>query len=108
MVSPLANIAEQLMSKKYDKINLAKRFMTFPVFEWFWDNKISVLCSLYFFLIQIFRSLSNLANYLCNDASFELPTCGMILLKFPFDAWEMISRDTAELIFYDYPKNNFQ
>lgn len=52
--------------------------------------------------------LSNLANYLCNNASFELPTCGMILLKFPFDAWEMISRDTAELILFDYPKNNFK
>lgn len=49
--------------------------------------------------------LSDLANYLCAEANIYLPTCGIILLKFPFDNWEMISHNTAELVFYDFPKN---
>lgn len=50
-------------------------------------------------------SLSNLAKYLCTEANYDLATCGIILLRFPFDNWEMISHNTAELIFYDFPKN---
>lgn len=49
--------------------------------------------------------LSSLANYLCDEAPFNLPTCGIILLKFPFEKWQMLSRGTGELILLDYPKN---
>lgn len=49
--------------------------------------------------------LSKLANYLCAEADIYLPTCGIILLKFPFGSWEMISHNTGELVLYDYPKN---
>lgn len=49
--------------------------------------------------------LSNLANYLCDEAEFYMPTCGMILLKFPFDEWQMLSKDTGKLLFFDFPKN---
>ena len=49
--------------------------------------------------------LSSLANYLCEEAAFNLPTCGIILLKFQFEKWQMLSRGTGELILFDYPKN---
>jgi phosphohistidine phosphatase len=49
--------------------------------------------------------LSDLANYFCDEQAFTLPTCGMILMKFPFDKWQMLSKGTAELIFFDSPKN---
>jgi phosphohistidine phosphatase len=49
--------------------------------------------------------LSDLANYFCDDFGFSLPTCGMILMKFQFDKWQMLSKGTGELIFFDYPKN---
>lgn len=51
--------------------------------------------------------LSDLAHYLCDEAHFSLPTCGIILLKFPFDKWQMLSKGTGELFFFDYPKNIF-
>lgn len=49
--------------------------------------------------------LSSLANYLCDEAAINLPTCGIILLRFPFEKWQMLSKGTGELILFDYPKN---
>lgn len=34
----------------------------------------------------------------------NIPTCGIVLIEFPFDDWEMISQGTGELKMYDYPK----
>lgn len=45
--------------------------------------------------------VSNLSNRDLNN----VPTCGMVLIEFPFDDWAMVSAGTGELIFYDYPKN---
>jgi phosphohistidine phosphatase len=49
--------------------------------------------------------LSDLAINLCNQ-HIEMPTCGAVLVNFPFDAWEMISNGTGELEFFDFPKNS--
>jgi len=35
----------------------------------------------------------------------NIPTCGLILIEFPFDDWRMISFDTGAKLLYDYPKN---
>lgn len=51
-------------------------------------------------------SLTQLVNDLSGANIYNIPTCGMALLKFPFDNWEMVSRGTGELIFFDYPKND--
>jgi phosphohistidine phosphatase len=29
----------------------------------------------------------------------------MVLISFPFDDWNMISKGTGEVIFYEFPKN---
>ncbi len=42
---------------------------------------------------------------LCNNDLYNLPTCGMVLIQFPFDDWAMVSAGTGEMVFYDYPKN---
>lgn len=48
--------------------------------------------------------LTQLVNDLSASNIYNIPTCGMALIEFPFDKWEMISRGTGELIFFDYPK----
>lgn len=50
--------------------------------------------------------LTDFANELCNGDIYNIPTAGMVLISFPFDAWEMVSRGTGELVFFDYPKNS--
>lgn len=49
--------------------------------------------------------ITQLVNDLCDSDIYNIPTCGMALIGFPFDQWEMISRGTGELIFFDYPRN---
>lgn len=49
--------------------------------------------------------LTELLNYLCDAGISNIPTCGMALIEFPFDDWKMISSNTGELRFYDYPKS---
>ena len=48
--------------------------------------------------------LSLLATSLC-DYVFDIPTCGMVLIEFPFDDWKMVSSGTGHSKFFDYPKN---
>lgn len=50
-------------------------------------------------------ALTHLVNTFCNSIIYNIPTCGMALIKFPFDSWKMLSQGTGDLIFYDFPKN---
>ena len=50
--------------------------------------------------------ITGLVNYLINQEISHLPTCGMALIKFPFDQWKMVSSGTGELVFFDFPKND--
>ena len=50
--------------------------------------------------------LTDLANQLCDGDIYNIPTSGIVLISFPFDSWEMVSRGTGDLIFFDYPKNS--
>ncbi|PWS28545.1 histidine phosphatase family protein [Pedobacter yonginense] len=49
--------------------------------------------------------LTDFANELCDGDIYNIPTAGMALIAFPFDAWKMVSRGTGELVFFDFPKN---
>lgn len=58
-------------------------------------------------LIALFghnNGITDLIDYLTNADIFDVPTCGMVLIEFPFESWSMISRDTGSVLFYDYPK----
>ena len=48
--------------------------------------------------------LTNLAINLADFDVYNIPTCGMVLIEFPFEDWKMISNGTGEVKFYDYPK----
>ncbi|WP_343524227.1 histidine phosphatase family protein [Pedobacter sp.] len=49
---------------------------------------------------------TDFANELCGSDIYNIPTAGMVLISFPFDSWQMISKGTGELVFFDYPKNS--
>lgn len=42
---------------------------------------------------------------LCNSDLYNLPTCGVIQISFPFESWKMVSRQTGNELLFDYPKN---
>ncbi len=48
--------------------------------------------------------LTDLVNYLAAHLD-NIPTCGIVMLEFPFDDWQMISADTGKVLIFDYPKN---
>lgn len=48
---------------------------------------------------------TDFANELSEADIYNIPTAGMVLMSFPFDTWEMVSKGTGELVFFDYPKN---
>ena len=49
--------------------------------------------------------LTNLAINLCDTEVYDIPTCGQILIVFPFDDWQLISKGTGAETLYDFPKN---
>lgn len=49
--------------------------------------------------------ITSFAINLCDTDVFDMPTCGVILIEFPFDDWKMISKDTGQQTLYDFPKN---
>jgi phosphohistidine phosphatase len=51
------------------------------------------------------NGITDLAIYLSDADIFNIPTCGMVLIEFPFDDWKLISKSTGELLFFDTPKN---
>ena len=50
-------------------------------------------------------AITSIVEKLCSKGLYNIPTCGMVLIHFPFDHWNMISAGTGDPIFYDYPKN---
>ena len=50
--------------------------------------------------------ITNFAIHLCDTSVYDMPTCGVILIEFPFDDWAMVSQDTGEQAVYDFPKND--
>lgn len=50
-------------------------------------------------------AITALVNKFCGADIYNIPTCGIALIQFPFDSWNLLSAGTGELILYDYPKN---
>lgn len=49
--------------------------------------------------------LTDLANYLSNGHIYNMPTCSVVIIEFPFENWKEISSDTGKVVLFDYPKN---
>jgi len=48
--------------------------------------------------------VTNLLLKLTNEDIYDFPTCGMALIEFPFDSWNLVSGGTGELKFFEYPR----
>lgn len=49
--------------------------------------------------------LTDFADYLSNANIYNIPTCGIVLIEFPFDDWKLISHHTGILVQFDFPKS---
>lgn len=48
---------------------------------------------------------TDLANYLSDADIYNIPTCGTVLIEFPFEDWKQLSHHTGRLLQFDYPKS---
>jgi len=52
--------------------------------------------------------ITDVVEYLTNESIGNIPTCGIAKIEFPLaTSWQEISRGTGNLVFFDYPKNDF-
>lgn len=50
--------------------------------------------------------LTELVINLSNADVYNIPTCGMVLLDFPYEDWSLITNGSGEKVFFDFPKNS--
>jgi len=48
---------------------------------------------------------TDFANYLSDVNIYNMPTCSIVMLEFPFEDWRLISGSTAKVLLFDYPKS---
>lgn len=53
------------------------------------------------------NGITDFAVYLTDADIFNIPTCGIVLIEFPFESWKLVSKNTGEVLMYDYPKKEF-
>lgn len=49
-------------------------------------------------------AITEFVNEMAGSAIDNIPTCGLVQLSLPIDAWSDIEFSTAELVDFDYPK----
>jgi phosphohistidine phosphatase len=49
-------------------------------------------------------AMTDLTNYLSGSKIDNVPTCGVVVLKFSPTSWKKIDKNSAELRSFDYPK----
>lgn len=50
-------------------------------------------------------AFTSICNELCDNLFFDnVPTCGLVALKFEFDSWKRLDKNTGSLDFYQFPK----
>ncbi|MES2652427.1 MAG: histidine phosphatase family protein [Bacteroidota bacterium] len=49
--------------------------------------------------------LTDFANYLSDINIYNMPTCSIVMLEFPFDEWHLAGSSTAKVLLFDYPKS---
>lgn len=52
-------------------------------------------------------TFTDLANYFLNNKIDNIPTSGIVGIRFNTDSWSEISKENAHFLFFDYPKNSF-
>lgn len=59
----------------------------------------------YLMLVGHNEAISDFANMLTPEQVSRLPTTGVVALEFNCERWRDISKDNANMLFYDFPKN---
>ncbi len=49
--------------------------------------------------------LTDLVNYLSDANIYNMPTCSVVMIEFPFENWNEVSADTGKVVLFDYPKS---
>jgi len=49
-------------------------------------------------------AITDITNYLSGARINNVPTCGVVVLKFSIDTWKKVSKGKAKLRSFDYPK----
>ncbi|MEN8199721.1 MAG: histidine phosphatase family protein [Thermodesulfobacteriota bacterium] len=65
------------------------------------DDQVSRL-----FLVGHNYVITDMAEDLSGAAIDNIPTCGMVGLRFPALSWPQVGPGTGELLFFDYPKKH--
>lgn len=47
--------------------------------------------------------ISSFAEYLTYAGFDQMPTCGVVVIDFPFESWEMVGKDSGKMLLFDYP-----
>lgn len=48
---------------------------------------------------------TDFVNYLSDVSIYNMPTCSVVMLEFPFEEWNLVSNSTAKVLLFDYPKS---
>jgi len=48
--------------------------------------------------------LTDFSNLITNRIIDNIPTCGVVSIRFPVDSWREVMPGTGELLYFDYPK----
>ncbi|MGB3363431.1 MAG: histidine phosphatase family protein [Thermodesulfobacteriota bacterium] len=59
-------------------------------------NKVMIVCHN--------PAITDITNYLSKSRIDNVPTCGVVVLKFGTDSWDKVSKGKAKLSSFDYPK----
>lgn len=51
---------------------------------------------------------TDLANYLTGADIDNIPTCGVAAIQLEISAWKSLNRNTGKLLFFEYPKKEFE
>jgi phosphohistidine phosphatase len=49
--------------------------------------------------------LTDFANYLCDADIYNIPTSGLVVIKFQIENWNEVSQHTGSMLSFDFPKN---
>lgn len=52
--------------------------------------------------------LTDFANYLSGEDIENIPTCGIVGIRFTLEDWNLVEKGTGELLFFDFPKKPFE
>jgi len=50
------------------------------------------------------EGITQFANYLTGTSIENIPTCGVVKIRFDFNNWELVSKGNGDLIYFDFPK----